>query len=225
MYPDDRVLVGVIRRKRDLVTLKEQRWYRIPQKRMSRGVYAEYLAFFLSGYIGQKHGGSGIHYYARRQGVELAYRRDLLPDEADNEKADEVYYKVQVGEVIHRVPPITNVGKRNITFIHATWDRFLKAQTIRDLYSDADYFVDRIYHALQDKHYRIERYWEPERRDTGYAPQIRVLCDNGAIVVASTESGADVGVMLDVNADQDEILRAITDQISRNGGPVTLPIY
>lgn len=224
MYPDDRVLVGVINRKRDLQHLKQNHWYRIPQQRMTRGIYAEYLAFYLSGYAAKLAGNAGIHHFAERRGVELAYRRDLLPEEADHKRANEVYYKVQVGAVIDRHPAIANPTRRPVSFIYTTWDRFLAARIIADLYSKADYFVDRIYHALQDKHYRVERYWEPERKETGYPAQVRVLCDNGATVVASTEPADDVQVLIDFDADQDAILNEILLQISLNDGPVTLPI-
>lgn len=48
MYPEDRVLVGVISRKADLRLLLEKRQYRIPVSRMPEGVNAEALAFFIS---------------------------------------------------------------------------------------------------------------------------------------------------------------------------------
>lgn len=149
MYPDDRVLVGVIRRKRDLQIVQQQRWYRIPQAQMRHGVYAEYIAFFLSGGVAGKGQPGGIYYYAARTGLELAYRRDLLPDEADHRRSDEVYYKVQLGELQAKDPPVLNPTGRTITFIHTTWDRFSSATTISDLYSRADEYVDRARHVLR----------------------------------------------------------------------------
>ena len=96
MFPDDRVLVGVLNRKRDLKTLLEQRWYRIPEDKMPFGVYAEYIALFLSGSAAKSYGDSGIYLYARRKGVELALRKDLLPNEPDHKNAEKRYYKVQL---------------------------------------------------------------------------------------------------------------------------------
>lgn len=149
MYPDDRVLVGVINRKRDLRLMLEERWYRIPCKRLPGGIYAEYIAFYLSGSAARDKDTTGIHYYAQRSGLELVYRKDLLPEQADHERADEVYYKVQLKPAIARVPPITNPSRRSISFIYTTWDRFVQAQIINDLYSQSGHFVDRIYHALR----------------------------------------------------------------------------
>ena len=64
MFPEDRVLVGVINRKRDLAIAQAEGWYRIPQRRMPRGVNAEYIAFFLSRAFKAQNG--GVYYYAER---------------------------------------------------------------------------------------------------------------------------------------------------------------
>ena len=80
MFADDRVLVGVIKRKKDFEIAQGQSWYRIPQSQLPRGLNAEYIAFFLSGKTFRDRSGS-IAYFARITGLELARRRDLLPDE------------------------------------------------------------------------------------------------------------------------------------------------
>lgn len=141
MYPEDRVLVAVINRKRDLVYARDEHWYRIPQARMPRGVNVEYLAFFLSGAFGARNG--GICYYAERRGLELVYRRDVLPREAAHPRAGEVYYRVGLGALVEKQPPVLNPTRRPISFIDTTWDRFAAAQTVSDLYSEDDAFVER----------------------------------------------------------------------------------
>jgi len=147
MYPDDRVLVGVINRKKDFEIARSRHWYRIPQNQMPRGVNAEYIALFLSGKTFKGQAG-GIAYFARITGLELARCKELLPDE--DKRAQEIYYKVQFRHLIVKDPPILNVSKRSISFIRTTWDRFVSASTIPDLYRIADYYVDRVYHALRN---------------------------------------------------------------------------
>lgn len=220
MFPEDRVLVGVINRKRDLELVRDAHWYRIPQKQIPNGVNAEYLAFFLSRAFKERNG--GVYYYAERQGLELAYRRDLLPGEANHKNANEVYYKVQLGALMEKVPPILNPTKRSIIFIYTTWDRFLKAQEIRDLYSKADYFVDRIYHALRQIGIRPQRFWEAEYREVGYGAQLRILCERGTIIASTTQD--DNSIYLDENGREDAILAAIRAAIEKQGGPVTIGI-
>jgi hypothetical protein len=219
MYPDDRVLVGVINRKRDFDMLRAERWYRIPQEQMPRGIHTEYVAFFLSGKPFKERAG-GVHYFARFRGLELLYRRDLLPKEANHAHANNIYYKVAVAELTEKIPPILNTTKRTITFIYTTWDRFVFAQTIPDLYSKADFFVDRIYHALDSRGVRPSRTWEAEHKNDPFAPAIRVICQHGE-VVASPQGGNGV-YKLDAEQSQDKILQEILDLIAQSGGPVLL---
>jgi hypothetical protein len=221
MFPEDRVLVGVIKRKRDLAYARDDHWYRIPQVQMPKGVYAEYLAFFFSGGVFKEQSG-GIHYFTERKGLELVYRKDLLPKEANHPRAGDAYYKVQLGELIEKNPPVLNPSRRTITFIHTTWDRFVHAAEISDLYSKADYFVDRIYHALRNTGLKPERTWEAEYRDLSQGAQLRVLCEKGT-VTASTQP-ADDSIYLNDAEHEDRILAEIKAAIARKGGPALINI-
>ncbi len=221
MLPEDSVLVGVINRKRDLVYARDQHWYRIPQTRMPRGVTADYLAFFLSRSFGERNG--AIHWYARRKGLELRYRRDLLPNEPDHPHANDVYYRVALGDLLPRQPPIVNEDKRSLAFVYTTWDRFVNAKTIADLYSQDDYFVDRIFYALHEYGVSSSRSWEAEKRSDEFAPGLRILCDNGSVLTASTRRGQGV-YYLDPAQSEDAILQSILAQIASNGGPATVSI-
>lgn len=130
--PDDRVLVGVVNRKRDLDHLTSGRWYRIPVEQMPDGIQAEVMGFYLSRSLGDL--GGAVRYYAPVQGVELAYRRWLLPNEADHPRADGIYYRVALGEICERIPPITNPSRYRVHFIRTTWGRFQQAATLHELY-------------------------------------------------------------------------------------------
>lgn len=218
MYAEDRVLVGVINRKRDLQSVQDDKWYRIPQAQMKRGVNAEYIAFFLSKAFGERNG--GIYYFADRKGIELLYRRDLIPSEPNHPRANEAYYKIQLGTVREKKPPVVNSTKRTIGFIYTTWDRFIKASKISDLYSKDDYFVDRIYHALRNAGVTSERTWSAEYRTS--APTLRVLCEKGTFT-ASTSPETD-GMYLNNQHREDKILAAILAEITKQGGPVTVRV-
>ncbi len=147
MYADDRVLVGVVKRAKDFEIARRQNWYRIPEGQLPRGLNAEYIAFFLSGRSFKAEGGS-VAYFARVTGLELARRRDLLPDEA--RRAEQIYYKVQFRDVIQKDPPIRNQPARPISFIRTTWDRFISAEFVSDLYLKSEFYVDRVYQALRN---------------------------------------------------------------------------
>ena len=221
MLPEDSVLVGVINRKRDMVYARDQHWYRIPEKRMPRGITAEYIAFFLSRSFGERNG--AVHYFAQVKGFELARRRDLLPKEPDHARADEAYYRIALGDLEHKVPPVVNDTKRSISFIYTTWDRFVHARTIADLYSDDDYFVDRLFYALHDHGLNVTRTWEAEQRVDEFAPGLRIMDDKGRTFIASANrrQGAHY---LDPTQGEDSILKAILERINNTSGPATLSI-
>lgn len=141
MYPEDRVLVGVINRKRDLSAMLKDHWYRIPLTRFKGVLDYEYIAFFLSGSMGR--GNSGIYYYARLQGIELVRRCDLLPKEIAHQRSTELYYRIALGSIDDKNPPILNPARRTVTFLFTTWDRFSVAKTISDLYLMDARFVQR----------------------------------------------------------------------------------
>jgi hypothetical protein len=149
MFPEDRVLVGVINRVRDLRYARDEHWYRIPVEQMPQGVNAEYLAFYLSRAFREKNG--GICFFAQKRGIELTRRAELLPKETEHKRSDYLYYRVALGELLPKDPPILNPAKRPISFIYTTWDRFVHARQIRDLYSEAGFYVDRVYYALKQK--------------------------------------------------------------------------
>ncbi len=146
-YAEDRVLIGVISRRRDLEAALTQHWYRIPESRMQQGIQAEYLGLFLSRAFGERNG--SIRYFARITGYELHYRRFLLPDEPNHRNANALYYKVVFDALIEKHPPIVNNTRRTITFIYTTWDRFSHARVVGDLYSQSDRFVERTEHGLR----------------------------------------------------------------------------
>lgn len=221
MLPEDSVLVGVINRKRDFTYARDQHWYRIPQARMPRGVTADYIAFFQSRAFGARNG--AIHYYAEKKGLELLYRRDLLPDEPDHPRADEAYYRIALGDLIPKEPPVVNVTKRTLTFIYTTWDRFVHARTIPDLYSDDDIFVDRLFYALHARGVNVSRTWNAEQRSDEYAPGLRILFDSGATFTASMRRG-EGAYFMDRSQGEDAILQSILAEIANNRGTATVSI-
>lgn len=130
--PDECVLVCVINRKRDFARLRDERWYRIPAGQFPEGIEAAYLAFFFSRAFGALNG--AVHCYARVTGIELSYRSWVLPDEPDHPRAQAVYYRVALGPVTRKHPPVSNPAKHRISFIRTRWDSFQAARTVDDLY-------------------------------------------------------------------------------------------
>lgn len=213
-FPDDRVLVGVINRKRDLELARSQHWYRIPEDKMTRGIQAEYVAFFLSRAFGEQNGAVG--YYARIKGLELDFRRFLLPDEAEHKNADRLYYRVALDTLQEKIPPIRNTTRRSIHFVYTTWDRFIHARTMPDLYSKADFFVDRVYHALRSAGMRPQRFWEAEEKHMPFAPGIGIPAKDG-VIYASMKKW-DEAIYMTWDTSYEAIIEAIREELRKRGG-------
>lgn len=222
MYPDDVVLVGVINHPRDLAFARDDHWYRIPVDRIKRDLSIEqidYLAFFLSRRFGEQNG--SIPYFAVKTGVELRTRAELVPFEADHPRASQVYYRLAFGNLQRKTPAITNPTRRAVSFIYTTWDRFLAAQTIPELYSQSDAFVERVQDRLRRAGLPSERTWAAQRVSDPMAPALRLRCHDGeTLVVQMLEAEAEAAVRSDV----DGVFKAIMERIARSDGPLTLNI-
>ena len=223
MYPEDRVLVAVMPNPRDLIIAREQHWYRIPQKKAPRGIYAEYIAFYFTKAFGEMRW--AVHFYARRLGHELVRRIDLLPDEPDHPRAYEPYFKIQLGPLQRKEPPILSSSWRRITFIHTTWDRFIVATDIRDLFSKDKKFVDRVYHALREVGIKPRRDLKVKEGGVTYEVDMAVECRNG-IVVATTGEGPPDSILLPGGGDR-QVKRSVEEvrrAVEALGGVRTLDV-
>lgn len=219
MYPEDRVLVGVMPHPRDLELAREQHWYRVPARRAPLGIHAEYVAFYFTKAFGPDLRWA-IHTYARRTGHELVRRADLLPDQPDHPRRDEHYYKLQLGPLKDKVPPIVSVRWRRVTFIQTTWDRFVAATEINDLFSTGGEFVDRVYHALKGRGIQAERAVAVQEHGARYTVDMVIPCRDGAVMLASGDEHPAGALRLAGEEARD--LKAIEQAVARRGGPLTL---
>jgi hypothetical protein len=129
----DRILVCVINRQRDLRLAMDAHWYRIPQSRAPRQFVVDYVAFFVSRTARLKKP-SGIYAYAPMRGYELQRRRDLLPQESRHPRADDLYYRIAIGNFICKDPPILNPHHYTVSFILTTGETFRSARHVGQLF-------------------------------------------------------------------------------------------
>ena len=126
------MLIGVLPTQKDYEIARLLGWYRIPLRMAPKIVDVDYLAFYQTGVFGVDHRWL-IETFAEVKGHELTTRRELLRDEPDHPRANEEYYKIQIGALQQRQPPI-HAGKwKRITFLYTTGQLFNQAQTINDL--------------------------------------------------------------------------------------------
>lgn len=227
MHPEDRVLVAVMNRPQDLEIARDQHWYRLPAEKADRGAFFEYMAFYFTAAFGDRKW--AVRYYARNLGHELLTRRELLPHEPDHPRAGEHYYKLQLGPLQKREPPIISLRWRRIAFIYTTWDRFQAAEEINDLYADGGEFVDRLYHALRDAGLVPERNYPLREAGAEYFVDLALPCRDGvlAIDIAPAHPEKESSMVLRftperVGADPESCLAVIQSEVGRRGGVLPL---
>jgi hypothetical protein len=181
---DDVVLVALINQPRDLETARSEHWYRIPAKHApAHFTQARYIAFYLTKAFADNKW--SICEYAPVRGHELVRRRDLYPDQPDHPRADDAYFKLQLGALLTLPRPIVSRAGRRILFIWTTGDKFLRAVEINDLLgkSDAD---DALWDALKASKIGAERQMLVRDTRSRYRVDfwIPCACGNLAVILA-----------------------------------------
>jgi hypothetical protein len=216
VYPEDRVLVGVMPDPNDLTIAREKHWYRLPAMHAPKGIHAEYIAFYFTKRFSQDLRWA-IHFYARRTGHELVRRVDLLPDQPNHPRAQEPYYKLQLGPLRQKEPPIVSLRWRRISFIQTTWDRFVTAQEINDLFRSDNILVERVYRALRERGILADRAVEIREGRSTYTVDLLIQCKHGVVILcAGPEEHPDSALILAEN--EQASLALIQTAIKKRGG-------
>jgi hypothetical protein len=126
------MLVGVLPAKKDFEIARLLGWYRIPLRMAPKVVDVDYLAFYQTGVFGNASRWQ-IKWFAEVKGHELTTRRELIRNEPDHPRANEEYYKVQLGPLQSREEPILADKWKRITFLYTTGQLFNRAKIINDL--------------------------------------------------------------------------------------------
>jgi len=204
----DRVLVGVMNKPRDFKLARDEGWYRIPQAHAPESTTdAAILAFyFTTAFSDEKW---AIHWYAEVRGHELVQRRDLFPGEVSHPRADDRYYKLQIGPLIRREPAIPSMRWRRVTFIESTWDRFTAAEEINDLYVSG---ADGLYVTLKESGFFPEVDYLIREGNSEYCVDLAVPCREGVVSVVLGDGPAPANALRDADPD------AVRAAVARLGG-------
>jgi hypothetical protein len=179
--------------RRDFAIAREKGWYRIPKRHAPDSTTeAVVLAFYFTKAFGDEKW--AIHYYAPVEGHELVRRRDLLPDQSDHPRADDPYYKLQLGPLMKLDDPIPSLRWRRVTFIESTWDRFIAAEEINDLYATG---TDGLYVTLKEENLHPEREFLLRQGGADYVVDMAIPCRRGTVCIALGDRPAPEGVLRD----------------------------
>ncbi len=131
LEPDARVLVCIVNHPRDLEIARWDHWFRIPVRHAPPDFMAEALAFYLTSAYGDERW--AVHEWAKVRGHELVRRLDLFPEDPTHPRAQDLYYKMQIGPLQRLPRPVPSLRWRRFTFIQTTGERLLQALELSDL--------------------------------------------------------------------------------------------
>lgn len=131
------ILVGIIPSPKDREIARMLGWYRIPFKFAPKIIDVDYFAFYQGANFGEQHRWR-VEYIAEYRGHELTTRRELFRDEPNHPRANEEYYKVQIGPLVKLPSPIIAEKWKRITFLYTTGELFNQARIINDLVVRSD---------------------------------------------------------------------------------------
>jgi hypothetical protein len=178
MQSTDLVLVAVLNNKRDFEIARVLGWYRIPLKTAPKTVGVDWLAFYQTAKFGDDKW--AINYVAPVRGHELTTRAELLRTQPDHPRAQEQYYKIQIGPLERLARPIPSRKWRRLTFLYTTGERLEAAIELNDLIVQS---AEReiLWQALRERGLAVERAYEPA---PGGPLDLALLCALGQLGIS-----------------------------------------
>lgn len=151
------ILVAILPNQRDFDIARLFGWYRIPLKSAPKVISVDYLAFYQTRAFGKGERWQ-IAYVTEILGHELVRRRDLIRDEPDHPRAQEEYFKIQIGPLQRLETPVPAGDWKRITFFYTTGQQFGSAQTVNDLVIKAQDEREVLWHSLRERALKANEY-------------------------------------------------------------------
>jgi hypothetical protein len=146
---EDLVLVAIVKSPRDLDIARVLGWYRIPLATSPKTIRVDWLAFYQTAASEDERW--SVRYIARVKGHELVTRKEILYDEPDHPRANEPYFKMQLGPMLTLPRPIHSKSWRRFTFLYTTGERLNSARDLRDLRVPASDEHDVLWKLLRER--------------------------------------------------------------------------
>lgn len=184
----DQVLVGIVPRVSDFEIAHRQRWYRIPCSLVSEWITPGHVAF----YFGQAFGGEAgtIRYYAPVLHADVVKRLDLFPGQPRHPRAHLDYIRLHLHTPQERLEPITSRRPRRIVLLPTTWERFMTATDLNDLYQ-GDPEEEMLYGRIVEDGLKPERAYYVRGANAYYFTDYAIHCRKRNVQVDLEQSAAD----------------------------------
>lgn len=178
------VLVAIMNNLLDFNLAQDEHWYRIPvrgtRKRLKERWPPRWLAFYQTKAFGPER--YAINYYAPVRRIRVVRRRQLLPEDPGHPRAKEMYHKIEIGPLQRLPQPITSRRWRRIVFIPTTWEKFISAVEINDLFDESP-LEDRLWVEFRRHDIDAERQLFLQVKASVYALDFAIFCAQGKLDV------------------------------------------
>jgi very-short-patch-repair endonuclease len=178
------VLVAIIKDHKDFLLAHEQHWYRVPvdsQRKMLGDRWPpNWLAFYQPSVFGDEK--YAIRYYTRVVNIRQKFRWELFPNEPDHPHAKWRYHQLHLEPLRELPQPIFSRRQRRITFIPTTWQKFIGAAEINDLYGESS-LEDRLWEEFKRLDIQAERQHWVSVGNRNYRLDFAIYCARGPLDV------------------------------------------
>lgn len=121
-----------------------------------------------------------ILHYGKVSSIEVQSRKLLFPKENINYKTRRNYYKISIGEVRTLMKPILSRRFRKIVFIKTTYEKFINAREINDLF-DGSSLEDKLWVEMKRKMISAERQEVIKVDEKFYFLDFAIHCKKGKL--------------------------------------------
>jgi len=178
------VLVAIMNKSQDMIIARDRQWYRIPvssvKSLLKERWPPKWLAFYQTKAFGDE--AYAVNYYARVLHIRRVFRWQLFPDEPKHEKTQRRYYQLILSPLKRLPQSIYSRRWRLIVFIPTTWEKFVTASEINDLFDESP-LEDRLWAELKRLKIYAERQQFVQVAQRLYALDFAIYCASGKVDV------------------------------------------
>ena len=227
------VLVAIMNKPLDFAILREKLWYRIPVRSVEKWLEdkwpPQWIAFYQT--KGFKQDAYAINYFGKILEIRKVFRWQLFPDEPHDAKSQSQYYQIYLSSLERLPKPIISQRRRRIIFIPTTWQKFVTATQINDLY-DESRLEDRLWEEFKRWRIMAERQEYISVNKRNYFLDFAMYCAMGKVDVetdgdfwhANPEKAADDNLRdNDLKTSGWQVLRFSTLQIQEQTAEYCMP--
>lgn len=184
MSSQGELLVAIINNLHDFAIARDEHWYHIPVTSVDKWLKnrwpPQWLAFYQTKVFGQE--AYAIHYYAQILNIRRVHRWQLFPNQPRDKKSNRLYYQLSLRPLQRLPKPIISLRFRRIVFILTTWEKFVKATEINDLYDESP-LEDSLWTEFKRLQISAERQLFVEVEKHNYSLDFAIYCAKGKINV------------------------------------------